>query len=291
MPTPNYLPPGPPAFSIRGIAYWAMIDPFSGAIDQNGRPSREVAYLVDGATVGPACDALKGIGTFTSSPYNWPTPHRYPGNTNLVCLSVRFETRGPRRSGPQLITSPLAVVYANYGVPDLDIYGDRPEQAFDPANPIPWASYEVRNGKESIPLKADGLKYKSATYAGIAPTSTLQVRIPTKDYILRRSMIPDFNAYAGILEALEGTVNLNPWWGRAKGRFLFDGFDKSYDFDASGKQVGDFSMYFVYRGIDHNAEPVDGMPGTYDVITDEATGLLLNYPYGDFSPITEYGLA
>lgn len=270
-----------------------LVDPFEGGIDERGRPWRTVAYLCPGSDVDTACDTLKGIGTSA-----FLRPHRYPNNENLLVQSVQFKLKGPRSKGTHLVTAPYAVIHCQYGTPEFDIYGEDTSQAFGGLS-IPWASYQIRGGTETVPwpkppnfVGGGTYRFADAVYndAGIYPDAySLTYYVATKQYIIRRSKVPNFQLFDDLLESLEGKVNASPLFNRPRGTMLLLPTDYDADFDGAGKRLGEFTMAWSYRAVEHNARPVPGKLGKFSVVEDADENN--DYAYtDDFNLLFEFGL-
>lgn len=285
---PEYaLPPGDP-ITVHGTRLWSRLDPFEGGIDAQGRPWRVVSYLCLGDEVNEACDHLKGIVAGD----DWPKPHKFPLNLNLICQEVSFKLKGPRSKGGNLVKAPFAEIVATYGVSSSDIFGDFPEQTFG-GEAIPWTTWQVRGGEEIVPWPAaptgvEELAYtfhEDSDYVDIDPdVRTLSRRVATKDLIVRRQKIKNYGVFDAILTSLQGKVNAAEWWGLPRGTVLLRPNDYDTDWSPGGGRLGDFTMVFAWREVEHNAFPVPGHFGKFAVVTNPAN-TVISHEYADFSPL------
>lgn len=298
MPTPPL--PVDADLTVGGYPLAILVDPFSGGIDERGAPWWEVQYLGSGMDKDPAkiCNALKGIGEYVSVPYGFPQPHRYIGSPNLACQSVRFKLCGGRRGGPLGSQAPLAKYYATYGVPPFDVFGDQNQVAFgDEATP--WTMYSVRGGEEVIrwPASSDPADLGEGIFVfeagsagdGIAPDVTaLSCRIALKDYIIRRSMIPNFQEFDDLLTSLQNKTNNAPVFGRPAGELLVRPNDYDVGVDPSGLKTGDFTVVISWKQWGWNAEPV---PGKFGVFSDiETPSGAKKYQSASYTDLLRFGL-
>lgn len=293
MPTPS-LPPGTKV-TIGGIQASVRIDPFEFGIDERGRPWRTVSYLVLGEQGANFCDAAKGIGAYSSVPYGFPQPHRFPHNTNLMCLSVSGRWKGAVQDGPQLLQGDYAEVRVTYGVPEYDIFGEADDVAFG-NDAIPWSVGSVRAGLEVFPwpiddtATMDGIQFVAGSgYEAILPAaSSVLYRMPTKDYILKRTNIPNFAAFDDLLTSLMGKVNSGAIWGRAARTLYLDPHDYDVASDPSGRKTGEFTLVFRWRRESWQKEPVPGKFGIFAEIYD--ADLNRKYQEADFTPLIRWGI-
>ncbi len=297
MPTTS-LPSGH-ALTVEGFPLWVRTDPFEYGIDEQGRPWRAVAYVCDGDDGPAVADALMGINSGSSSLFDQPKPHKYPGNENLLCLSVRGKPKGARGPGTQLVKGPLAEIHATYGVPEFDVYGEDFDQSFgdETGEPIPWARYLIRGGLEMIPWPIDEYTDTEGQFLfdigsdgeGIVPAvRNLVYRMPVKDYIIRRSKIPNLPLFDAMYTSYMGTVNDAAVWGKDAGTILCEPHDYDIAWDSSGARMGEFTMVFRWRKYPWTWEPVPGKFGVFAPVRDSSANRM--YEEADFETMLRYGV-
>lgn len=275
------LPPTPPVSNVTvgGIDAAVLIDGFDYGINENG-PYRDVVYLVDGSKGAQFCDKLLGIGSGPAT-FNPPGPHRYPNNTNLMCLSAGLqELKGPAMPDAFLIGSDQVGIKAHYGVPTWDAIGTDFAPIFD-GYEVPWSHLSMEVGHEEY-------EAENIVVGGVEKPRS-RVRLPTVTYTFRRTMIPNPLPYKTIVAGLVYKLNNAVFFGEPAGTIRFDSFAMNEeDRDPSGLRVFTFTSILTWRPINWNKMLVPGSANSWALPDSSA-----DYPYqsADFRQIMTYGLA
>jgi hypothetical protein len=245
-----------PVINVGGIDAEVYVDGYHKGNDITGRgPWRQVVYRLPWDDSDAFMDALLGIGGTTGGPggpTRYPSPHRYPGNTNIICLSVEASPVGPARADATRMVSfdGYAFVTALYGNGTWEALPD-PRIAFG-GEPVPFSRDTIRGFVEDYPLPSGGLTNED----GVAQAGRFRLRVPHQELIRQLYYIPQLEGYAYILESLVGRVNSTIFWGRAIGTVLFQDYDMDAERDTAGNVVETMTLRFVWRYHDWNKEPV-----------------------------------
>lgn len=247
-------------------------------------PTRDVAYICKGSQAANFMDALVGKITAVSlgGIVTYPNPHRYPGNELLCCLKATSDAIGP--IGVDAFEMPLpgeVLIFAHYGVPQVDIDGTQTEMAFgqrgerftSDTNRGYAAEYQVPPGV----FTQDGDIYNR----------TRTVRLPHVEYVRSKLYVPYF--YDELLKARVGRVNHASFFGHDRGTLLLDSWDNVPDFyDSSGRRVRAVTMRFLWRPYDWNAEIAPDPPYRWEILESDDGGTpLYTHEYADFEDLVE----
>lgn len=271
------------------IAAEVAVDGYEKGFGDRG-PWRRIMYKVPWDQSDRFIDIMKGGVTGVSGGLiAFPTPHRYPGNTRLVCTNARAVPHGPGRfDATKLFAADAAWVTCDYEVPVLDVYGEQFQTAMD-GEQIPWSSLSEQGAEEMLAADASLFRYRAV---GGSP-SYGSVGIPVAGNViqLRRGMIPNdlYSGFLDLLQALAGKLNNAPIFGRATGTLRLENWSRDWRIDASGSVVWEFAINLRWRQVDHNAEIVEGTLDTWAILED--TGSRTRFGYANFNPLKRYGVA
>ena len=282
------MPVGPTTLTLNGITANVLIDGYKKSRSLlNGGPSRTILYDVAWADSDNFIDALLG-GAISwagpGAPIIWPTPHRYPGNTLLVCLEASGSPIGPIQpdGGAKLLAGDRCFVEAHYGVPPIDIFGLNNNSDFT-GYASPWVRDTSRMYVHSYPVPASVLTFKSDGTATVKPK---ELYLPHVEFTRHRYMVPFL--FEQLFLTLAYSVNNGTFLWFNKGTLRYESYEASDWYPASdGTLVTDMTMTLTWRPFDWNAELRTDTPITWDVVWD---GTNYVYPYADLSPLLNVGL-
>jgi hypothetical protein len=324
----SYVQPTPPTpaalglsadgktVTLDGIAAKVLWDEYQEGIDESG-PWREIGYRVGTPRDDPAyvlsgtgsggdqvdryLDKLRGSATSSTGAglaaiVAYPGPHRYPGNPNLYCLNASARPNTALRPDPvKVVNSDLWHIRARYGIPQanngayLDVAGEFPEMFID-GYARPWASLTREDLIEEVPVKVDGLQFRTVTTS--TPSGGYNIRIPVREYVYTRSQIPDAGLFEYVCQQFEGKLNNAVMWanpgtgftGFPIGTMLFDRFRFWPEMGPNGVTYFVFELVYKARRFDWNAKNVEGTVN-FDIVEDASHNTF--HGYGDITvPIT-----
>jgi hypothetical protein len=264
---------------INGYEVWIHSDGAEKGMSLGGGPWRKVVYRVAGADSDGFIDSLFGAGQATQvitfgSPWSPPSPHRYPGNENIVAIEATCTPIKAKPDGVKLFGSDWAVITVTYGVPQFDVFGQQAEMAFG-GQPEPWCRDEIRGYMEGVPVPAEVL---TGDDSGDSPSRNFEIQVPHLELRRTRMFVPYL--YLPVLTSLVGKVNGEPFWGFGIGTLRFEPFDTVIETDMAGRRVTTLVTSMTWRSYDWNMIPRSDGPGWEYQRYDDGT---TPYAYADFS--------
>jgi hypothetical protein len=270
---------------INGYEVWIHSDGAEKGMSLGGGPWRKVVYRVAGADSDGFIDSLFGAGQATQvitfgSPWSPPSPHRYPGNENIVALEASAVPVNLRPDPLKLVGSQWDVVSVTYGVPQFDVFGQQAEMAFG-GQPEPWCRDEIRGYMQSYPIEMAALVMKGpdGEVTGETPARNFEIQVPHLELRRTRMFVPYL--YLPVLTSLVGKVNYEPFWGFGIGTLRFEPFDTVIESDTAGRRVTTLVTSMTWRPYDWNMTPKPDGPGWEYVGYADASDA--PYQYADFS--------
>lgn len=277
-----------PSGQIGGIDYEILND---GATKRNAvgqGPSRTVIYMVDYEESDDFMDTLMGSVTTTSvgsggGVYLFQPGHRYPNNTNLVCVSVDCEGLGLPKPDPKLIKYDWARVTALYETPRYTL--DNPEMSYpEIETAIGGLAYNVtkRSSVAAETIPESGLKHEETAPNDVNPSKKVKVEYIKTEITLTIFGVPFMPR--GISDSLAGMVNDSPIFGFARGTVKYNGQECQPDTNPDGSHSYTVRRDFEAQDHDWNAQwhPVAGV-GWSKV----KSGSVYAYPYANLLTVLQ----
>jgi hypothetical protein len=264
---------------INGYDVWIHTDGYEKGMSVGGGPWRKIVYRVAWEDSDGFIDSLFGVGSTSIIPIGgtWspPTPHRYPGNENIVAMDATCSPIKAMPDAVKLFGSDWAVITVTYGVPQFDVFGAQAEMAFG-GQPEPWCRDEIRGFMESYPIPSEALQTEEDEET---PSRNFEIKVPHLELRRTRMFVPYL--YMPVLLTLMGKLNHDWFWGFAPGTLRFEPFDTVVETDTSGRRVTTLVVSLTWRPYDWNKVPKSSGPG-WDYVQ-YVTGGDNPYDYADFT--------
>lgn len=267
-------------WTIGGIECRVVVDGVAkGNSSLGGGPWRDIIYQCAWDDSDTVMDALLDVASYSGGPGGaiaYPSPYRYPGNTNLVALECTAEMVGPTKPDTtKVVSSDYAHIRVHFGVPSFDIAGTQNDLAFN-GKAVPWGRDTVRGFYETHPIEKAALQDAGSNN----PPVKGEMKVQILEFHRSRLMVPYLNL--AVLTSLIGKVNDRPIGIFDTGTIRVEPWDVGSDVQPDGTRVTTLEQTFSWRSVDWNYQlSEDGVWTYYDIA---ATGLPPN-PYADISPL------
>lgn len=267
---------------LYGIPWQVLVESYDKGINTSG-PYRNVKILCNWDDSDNLADAFMGVGQYAAIGPTWVSrnPARYPNNPLIFCMEINGIPVGPCRPDPKLLASELCAYSVKFGVPELSVDGVT-HQDFTEGLAIPWSKVSIQKGIElyaASDIEADGVRKPG-----------VKVSLPVQTITIRRGNIPYFADFAGIANALAGTINGSSFCGYPAGTLKFETFSVDYgDRDPSGYYLYDFDLVFRARPVHWNYELKPGSLAAW-VLATSTSDVTVKYATANYMPLLEYGV-
>lgn len=208
-----------------------LCDGYRKGIPEQGGAYREILYRCPWQQSDDALDALRGgitssaVSTFGS--ISRRTPHQYPNNPALFCLSADGEAVGVPMPDAKLFAvgdgaggDGYCRIAARYQTPPFDVGGTDANMPPPGVTPIPWTAWHYRGYSRKI-LQNQGA-WKEET-SGNNLAHKFPLRLTCEEISLKFWYVPSF--YRPGFLALMNHVNSDVFFGYAAEHVIFDGYD------------------------------------------------------------------
>jgi hypothetical protein len=266
-------------WTIGGITCKVVVDGYKkGNSSLGGGPWRDIIYQCPWDDSDAVMDALLDVASYAGGPGGaiaYPSPYRYPGNTNLVALECNAELVGYKPDVTKVVSGDLANIFVHFGVPPFDIDGTQNDLAFN-GKPVPWGRDTVRGFYETHPIEKAALE----DAANNNPPVKGELKVPILEFHRSRLMVPYLNLQ--VLTSLIGKVNDRPIGIYDTGTIRVEPWDVGSDVQPDGTRVVTLEQTFSWRPKDWNYQlSSDGVWTYYDIA---ATGAP-PHPYDNIGPL------
>jgi hypothetical protein len=273
--------------TILPYPYVHTVNYFEKGIDANG-PYYMVEYLLSAySETDTFINALLGKTTLaggSGGTINSFSPHQHPLSPNLYCQAAKVVDG---LGGPSLNADGYpyyaggALIRAEYRPLQWDAIA-QPEQSFDPATPIVWATQELDFGVEIMTVQNATYTFSSGPQSGQTSGIPVAIKVPVTTMILTYEKLPYLPMAAA--RSLRYRVNSSTFLGSAAGLVLFEGCRTSRQFNSDGSVAQKVQLVFKERD---GAYPWNSLPSKTSLrwypVSDGSGNKL--YQTADLSPL------
>jgi hypothetical protein len=259
---------------------------FSKGIDARG-PYYKVEYMIaDYADTDLMVNAMLGKVTLSGTTVSYVGPHQHPLSPNLLCQSAEVVDG---LGGPQLNAAGFpyykgqALIRAEYRAPTWDAEA-APEQSFDAATPVVYATQELDYGTETYTTPAGVYGFVGS---GLPTNIPIKYTIGITQMVLTYVKLPYLPM--GVVRRLRNRVNSQTFLGADPGCVLFRGAKTHRDFNTDGSILQQVQLAFDERDSLYpwNSAPGIITPSVWEPIADAGGAGSGPYTLDDLSPLVQ----
>jgi hypothetical protein len=277
------------------VPYKAMIENLDEGADSGGCYAN-VDYLIawtDRFTFANQVMGMSQSAGGVSGAWIQNLPFQYPASPNLWAMSLRMKGEGKPTANPQgTPTYTNAIVSVNFRKPPFNFQSSDDPSGFNSFAVTPqesqylqWASQEIDQGSEYIPLPKTNLKWAGDSTSVDQPVSRkVSHQVMTIVYD-RFPVLP-----ANVLQSYQDTLNKNTFFNCAPGTVMFGGAKTRREPNPDGSVCQKLAITLKYRAQDHNMmiKSTGAGAGSWDFVIDPTNSNSRLFQYADFLGLLQW---